>query len=55
MEKPQDLEHLRQLILDEIDETEWHYHYLPHLGLIPDWQARYRDLAKLIKEYFRLQ
>jgi len=42
-------------ILQEIDDTEWHYHYLPHLGLIPDWQARYRDLAKLIKEYFRLQ
>ena len=50
-----DKEKLAELILDEIDETEWHYHYLPHVGLIPDWQVRYRDLAELIKEYFRLQ
>ena len=49
-----DKEKLAKKILDEIDETEWDYHWLPHMGLIPDWQVRYRDLARLVKEYFYL-
>ena len=46
---------MRARILQEIDDTEWHYHWFPHMGLIPDWQVRYRDLAKLVKQYFCLQ
>ena len=46
-----DKEKQAERILDEIDETEWHYHWYPHMGLVPDWYRRYWDLAKMVREY----
>ena len=38
-------------ILQEISDTEWHYHWYPHMGLVPDWFVRYKDLAKMVRQY----
>ena len=38
-------------ILQEIDDTEWHRHWYPHMGLVPDWYVRWRDLAIMVRQY----
>ena len=48
---PLDKEELKQKILEEIDDTFYDREYLPHVGLIPDWYLRYKDLV-LICKYF---
>jgi hypothetical protein len=47
-----DKQHLRDLILDEIDDVQYRFHCLPHSGLIADWFLHYWDLADLITTYF---
>jgi hypothetical protein len=45
-------EELQTHILAELEETEYHFHVMPHHGMIPDWFERYWDLWRLCYEYF---
>lgn len=47
-----DKQHLKDKILDEIDDVEYRYHCLPHSGLIADWFTHYWELSEMICEYF---
>ena len=51
---PMDKEKLRVEILESIYEDYADREELPHYGLIPDWYLRYKDLSKLVIEYFSM-
>ena len=58
LEMPEELteeEQMRARILQSLDDTEYDYHTLPFYGMVPDWQPRYWDLAKMIRQYFSLK
>ena len=48
-------EQMRVRILQSLDDTEYDYHVMPFHGMVPDWQPRYWDLAKMIRQYFSLK
>ena len=58
LEMPKELteeEQMRARILQSLDDTEYDYHVMPFHGMVPDWQPRYWDLAKMIRQYFSLK
>ena len=48
-------EEMRARILQTLDDDEYAYATLPFYGMVPDWQPRYWDLAKMIRQYFSLK
>lgn len=47
-------EEAKRKIAQEIQNTIYDYHYLPHMGMIPDFFIRYWDLAEAVCEYFEV-
>ena len=47
-----DKDQQRKRIAQEIEQTYYDYHYLPHLAMVPDYFLRYWDLAESICDYF---
>ena len=45
-------EELKELILQELDDTEYAFHVYPHVGLHPDYFLRYWHLWGMCYEYF---
>ena len=42
----------RRRIAQEIEDTFYDYHMLPHMAMVPDYFLRYWDLAEAVCDYF---
>ena len=47
-----DKEDKRRRIAEEIEDTFFAYHMMPHMAMVPDYFLRYWDLAEAICDYF---
>lgn len=48
MDKSDKQERIRQ----EIEDTFYAYHMMPHMAMVPDYFLRYWDLAEAVCDYF---
>ena len=47
-----DKEDKRRRITQEIEDTFFAYHMMPHMAMVPDYFLRYWDLAEAVCDYF---
>ena len=46
-----DKEEQRRRIANEIEQTVYDYHVMPHMAMVPDYFLRYWDLAEAVCNY----